>query len=275
MREWMWVANPVAVVEHFRRHRYLLAQLARREVQMRYHGSWLGPLWSLLTPLLMLSVYTFVFSVVFPSRWGTDVTGGRLDVALALFASLTTFGLFSETVCTAPHLILGNRNYVKRVVFPLEVLPLARLLSNLVQTSLGFAVFLVALLLVRGGLPWTVVWLPIVLLPLCLLTLGCAFFLASLGVFIRDVGQVIGLAVTMLMFLSSVFYPISSVPARWQWAMRINPVATVIEEVRRVTLDGQAPHWPAFGLLTLLGGTTMAVGLVWFLRSKNAFADVL
>jgi lipopolysaccharide transport system permease protein len=271
----MWVANPVAVVGHFRQHRYLLAQLTRREVQARYHGSWLGPLWSLLTPLLMLGVYTFVFSVVFPSRWGNDASGGRMDVALALFASLTAFGLFSETVGSAPQLILGNSNYVKRVVFPLEVLPVARLLSNLVQTGFGFAIVLVALLLVRGGLPWTVLWLPVVLLPLCLLTLGCAFFLASLGVFVRDVGHVIGLAVTMLMFLSAVFYPVSSVPVDWQWAMNINPLAVVVEEVRRVMLDGQSPDWAAFGLLTLTGGATLAAGLVWFMRSKNAFADVL
>jgi lipopolysaccharide transport system permease protein len=232
-------------------------------------------LWSLLTPLLMLGVYTFVFSVVFPSRWGNDASGGRMDVALALFASLTAFGLFSETVGSAPQLILGNSNYVKRVVFPLEVLPVARLLSNLVQTGFGFAIVLVALLLVRGGLPWTVLWLPVVLLPLCLLTLGCAFFLASLGVFVRDVGHVIGLAVTMLMFLSAVFYPVSSVPVDWQWAMNINPLAVVVEEVRRVMLDGLSPDWAAFGLLTLTGGATLAAGLVWFMRSKNAFADVL
>lgn len=275
MQGWMWVVNPVAGFGHFRRHRYLLAQLTWREVQMRYRGSWLGPLWSLLTPLLMLSVYTFVFSVVFPSRWGSDVSGGRLDAALALFASLTAFALFAETVSSSPQLILGNRNYVKRVVFPLEILPLARLLSNLIQAGFGFAIFLVALVIVRGGLPWTVIWLPVVLLPLCLLALGCAFFLAALGVFVRDVGQVIGLAVTMLMFLSAVFYPLSSVPAEWQWTMQINPVAIVIEDVRRVTLDGLSPDGPIWCLLTLIGGATVVAGLAWFVRSKNAFADVL
>jgi lipopolysaccharide transport system permease protein len=275
MSNWAWAANPLAVAKHFRQHRYLLWQLARREVQVRYRGSWLGPVWSLLTPLLMLAVYTFVFSVVFQTRWSADEPASRADVALALFASLATFGLFAETVGAAPSLILANTNYVKRVVFPLEILPVARLLSNLVQFGFSLAILLPALLLCRGQIHWTILLLPLALLPLCLLSLGCAFFFSALGVFIRDVGQVIGLGITMLMFLSAVFYPVSSLPPNWRPLMAFNPVANVIEDVRRVTLQGLPPCWNIWAATTCFGALATVLGLMWFIRSKNAFADVL
>jgi lipopolysaccharide transport system permease protein len=270
----LWVANPLTVFRHFRQHRYLLMQLAWREVQVRYRGSWLGPLWSLLTPLLMLAVYTFVFSVIFKARWGDGIES-QTDTALALFGGLTAFGLFAETVGSAPTLILGNRNYVKRVVFPLEILPLARLLSNLLQAGFAFCMFAAALIILRGAIPWTMLLLPVVILPLALLTLGCALFLASLGVFVRDIQQVVSLVVTMLMFMSAVFYPVSSLPPESQWAFKINPLVPIIEDVRRVCLVGSMPDWPSW-LVTLLVSVLVAMaGLFWFMKSKNAFADVV
>jgi lipopolysaccharide transport system permease protein len=270
----LWVANPVAVFRHFRQHRYLLARLAWREVQARYRGSWLGPLWSLLTPLMMLAVYTFVFSVVFQARWGEGLES-RTDFALALFASLTAFNMFAETVASAPMLILGNRNYVKRVVFPLEILPVARLLSNLVQAGFGFAAFAAATLIVKGALPWTIVLLPVVLLPLCLLSLACALFLSSLGVFVRDIQQVVSLVVTMLMFLSAVFYPLSSLPAELQPVVSLNPLVPIVEDVRRVCLQGMLPQWSTWAPATAVSLLLTMAGLLWFMKSKNAFADVL
>jgi lipopolysaccharide transport system permease protein len=275
MRELLWVANPVSVLRHFRRYRYLLLRLAWREVEFRYRGSFLGLFWSLLTPLLMLAVYTFVFSVVFHARWGAAQLQSRTDFALALFAGLTAFNLFAETVASAPYLILAHGNYVKRVVFPLEILPVARFLSNLVQAGFGFAVLVAALLLLKGGPPWTVIFLPLVIIPLSLLSLGCAFFLSSLGVFVRDIGQVVGLAVTALLFLSAIFYPLSRLPAPLQSVLCFNPLVPIVENVRRVTLLGMLPEWLSWFAVTLVSALVAMAGLSWFMRSKSAFADVL
>jgi len=275
MTELAWVANPWAVVLHFHRHRFLLAQLARREVQTRWRGSWLGPFWSLLTPLLLLAVYTFVFSVVFQARWSQESGAGRLDFVLALFSSLTAFQIFSETVAAAPRMIAGNPNYVKRVVFPLEILPVVHLLSNLVQAGLGFAVFLAVMLAVQGSIPWTIVLLPVVLLPLCLLALGCAYCLSGLGVFVRDVNHVIGLAITMLMFMSAVFYPLSALPPAWQPILALNPLVSILEDVRRVCLAGLPPQWLGWSAVTAFSLAAALAGLFGFLRARAAFADYL
>jgi lipopolysaccharide transport system permease protein len=257
------------------RHRHLVILLAKRNVQGRYKGSLLGMIWALLTPVLMLFVYIFVFSVVFETRWGTNESQSRTDFGLALFAGLTAFNLFAETISISPGLILANRNYVKRIVFPLEVLPASQFLANLVQATCCFLILLVALLTVRGGIPWTVLFLPVVLLPLSLLTLGCAYFVSSLGVFIRDAQHIIGFLVTMLLFLSAVFYPVTAVPPTWQWLLRLNPLVPIIEDVRQVTLHGEPPDWPHWCLVTLFGSFTFAAGLAWFSKSKRAFADVL
>lgn len=257
------------------RHRQLVWQLARREVQSRYRGSWLGLLWSLLNPLLMLALYTFVFSVVFEARWSDATPQSSVDFALSLFSGMIAFSLFAETVSSAPSLVLGNANYVKKVVFPLEVLPLARFLSCLVQGGMSLLVLLVAMLVCRGGLPWTLVFLPVVLLPLALLSLGLALFLASLGVFIRDIGNLVNVGVSMLMFLSPVFYPLSRLPESYQPILALNPLAPLVVNFRRVTLEGLPPDWPSWCLVSLFSLLVGMAGYTWFVRSKNAFADVL
>jgi lipopolysaccharide transport system permease protein len=265
----------MAIVRHFRQHRYLLSQLARRNIQTQYRGSWLGTIWSLLTPLVMLGVYTFVFSVVFQSRWGNSTSTGRLDFALNLFASLTAFNLFSQSLASAPSMILANQNYVKRVVFPLEVLPVARFCSNLVEMGLGFVVFVFVALVARGSLPWTIVLLPTALVPLALWSLGGTFFLAALGVFIRDMQSVINLSMTVLMFMSAVFFPLSAVPPGWQKLICFNPMVPILEDVRRVCLQGLMPQWPTWSLTTAGGMLVAMAGLAWFMKLKTSFADVL
>jgi lipopolysaccharide transport system permease protein len=270
-----WIRSPFAAVGHFLQYRYLLSQLVRREVAAKYRGSWLGPVWPLLAPLLMLSVYTFVFSVVFQSRWGNGASASHADFVLALFVSLTTFNLFAETVTVAPGLIVGNANYVRRVVFPLEILPVARFLANLVQAGLAMGIYLVAMLIFKGRIPWTIVLLPLVVLPLALLTVGLSLFLSSLGVFVRDVGQLVGLGVTMLMFLSAVFYPLASLPPSWLPVLCLNPLVLIVEDARRVCLNGLMPQWGPWCAVTSFGMVVMAGGFTWFMKSKNAFADVL
>ncbi len=256
-------------------HRPLLVQLAWREVQARYRGSWLGVVWSLLNPLLMLALYTFVFSVVFRARWDNSVPVGNLDFALNLFAGLIVFNLFAETINSAPSLVLSNANYVKRVVFPLESLPLARFLSVLVQAGFSFAILLAAQLLCRGYVPWTVLLLPVALLPCALVTLGLAYFLASLGVFVRDIGNLVGLSCTALMFLSPVMYPLSKLPAQIQPVLAFNPLAPLVDNFRRVALEGRLPDWSSWAAVTVFGVLLFWAGLTWFVKSKNAFADVL
>ncbi len=275
MSELLWAINPVAVTRHFSRYRYLLWRLAMRDVEARHRGSWLGPLWSLLTPLLMLAVYTFVFSVVFKARWGVASEGGRADFVLALFAGLTGFHLFAETVSGAPRLIIGYPSFVKRVVFPLEVLPVARFASNLVHSGQSFLVFLLAVLVLKGALPWTLLWLPVVLLPLTLLSLGAAFFLAAVGVFVRDIQHMIGLVVQVLLFMSAVFYPVSVLPPAWQRVLYVNPLVPILEDLRRISLAGLAPDWPAWTATTAATALLAAAGLVFFMKLKSTFADVV
>ena len=266
--------GPSAVLDALWRHRELVWQLTRREVLGRYRGSLFGIAWAIGNPLLMLGVYTLVFGFVFRARWGGDVdTTG--EVALVLFCGLTVFGIFSEVVTRAPTLILGNPNYVKKVVFPVECLPWVLLGAALFHALASLGVLLAATLLVRGALPGTIVLLPLVLLPLVLLALGLAWLLASLGVFLRDIGHVVNALVTVLLFVSPVFYPLTTLPAPLRGMLLLNPLAAVLESARGVLLWGQPPGWPALLFSTLVGGLVAWLGWLWFDRTRDGFADVL
>ena len=203
-------ASPIEMFANLWRHRDLIKASAKREVLGRYRGSFLGVLWSFFNPLFMLAVYTFVFSVVFQARWGGG-SGSKTEFALVLFAGLLVFNLFAECINRAPGLILSNTNYVKKVVFPLEILPFVALLSALFHTLISLGVWLIAYTLFFGIPHLTVFYLPLVLLPFCLFLMGLSWALASLGVFLRDVSQFIGLLTTALMFLSPIFYPAKSI----------------------------------------------------------------
>jgi lipopolysaccharide transport system permease protein len=271
----LWFLGPRHALGLLRQHRQLLWQLSRREVQVRYRGSWLGVAWSLINPLLLLALYTFVFSIVFQARWNEQAEDGKLEFALNLFSGLIVYNLFAETIVAAPALILGSVNYVKRVVFPLEALPLARFLSSLVQAAFSLAILLFAQLALRQEVPWTLVCLPLVLLPAALVTLGLAYFLASLGVFVRDVGNVVNLAVTALLFLSPVMYPLSRLPEDIRRLLAFNPLTPLVDNFRRVVLECRLPDWTSWTAVTLFGLLLLWAGLTWFVKSKNAFADVL
>ncbi|MEO8603831.1 MAG: ABC transporter permease [bacterium] len=266
--------SPLAVLDSLWGNRQLVWQLTKREVLGRYRGSLFGLVWSLANPLLMLAVYTVVFGHVFAARWAGEVdsTGG---FALVLFAGLTVFNLFAECVTRAPGLVVGNPNYVKKVVFPLECLAWVTLGAALFHAAVSFAALLAATLVVRGGVPWTVVFLPVVLLPLLLLVLGLTWMLAALGVYVRDTSHVVGVLVSVLLFLSPVFFPASALPAPLRAAALLNPLAVVLESTRAVLVWGQAPDWPALAATTLAAGIVAWLGLLWFDRTRAGFADVL
>lgn len=265
-----------SLLKSFWRNRQLIAQMTRREVVGRYRGSIMGLAWSFFNPVLMLTVYTFVFSEVFKTRWGGP--GGdesKTQFAIVLFVGMIVLGLFSEVVNRAPALILSNVNYVKKVVFPLEILPVVAMGAALFHMLISLCVLLAAFLLFNGYLQWTAVFIPFVLLPLIVLTLGLGWMLASIGVFLRDVGQTIGIITTILMFLSPVFYPISAVPERFRSFIMANPLTFIIEQAREVLVWGRTPDWLGLGTYLLVACAIAWVGYGWFQKTRKGFADVL
>ena len=241
----------------------------------RYKGSFIGLGWSFIQPLMMLCVYTFVFSVIFKARWGMDPDESKAAFALVLFMGLITFSLFSEMANSAPSLILANVNYVKKVVFPLEVLPLVRFLSGLINAAFSLIVLLAGILFVNHFIHWTALLLPLVWLPMMMFSLGCGYFLASLGVFVRDIGATIGILTMMLFFLTPIFYPVSAIPEQYRFISKINPIAIFVEDARRVVLWGLMPDWPWFFGGLVFSMLVLIFGFVWFMKSKKAFADVI
>ena len=262
--------SPLGVFTVGWRHRALIDRLTRREISAKYRGAILGPLWSLLTPLMMLAVYTFLFSVVFQSRWGVSNGGGRGEFALLFFSGLIIFTIFSESVMRAPTLMLENISYIKKVVFPLEILPWTCLGVALFNGAVSFVVLAAFYLLVFGLPPLTVV-----LLPLCLATLGVTWFLASVGVFLRDVRQLVGAITTAMMFLSPIFYPVTAVPESYRWLLYFNPLTITLEASKDVLFWGRIPDPGAWAADLLAGWLIAWLGYAWFMKTRKAFADVV
>jgi len=267
--------DPLALARHLWGHRELIRQFTRREVEGRYRGSFLGLFWSFLQPLALLAVFTFVTGVVFRARWPGSSHNGLADVALLLFCGLVAFNILGECLSRAGGLVLSVPNYVKKVVFPLEVLPVAVLGSALFHGLASLLVLLVCNLLLRGSLPWTVALLPLAVAPLVFLTLGLTWLLASLGVFLRDLGYVVPLALQVLFFATPIIYPVESVPAPFRGAMRLNPLASSVESFRRLIFQGVPPEWSALLTWALLTFAFMLFGYAWFMKSKKGFADVM
>ncbi|BBK30173.1 lipopolysaccharide transport system permease protein [Stella humosa] len=255
------------------RWRQLILQLARREVEGRYRGSLLGLAWAVAQPLLYLAVFTFVFGSVFEARWGV-ATGPRAPFGLTLFAGLIVYWHFSEAVSRAPGLVLAHASLVKRVLFPVEVLPMAAVLAASFHTALALTVWLAGHLVFVGLPPWTFVLAPVVLAPVALMALAISYVVAGVGVYARDIGQLVTVGLTVLMFLSPIFYPLEAVPAAYRQYFFLNPLTAAVEEMRGVLLDGRLP-----GLMTLaglvVGGLAVVAAFAIFRRLRRGFADVL
>lgn len=267
-------ASPCALATSLWKNRNLIAALTRREVIGRYRGSMLGVLWSFFNPVFMLTVYTFVFSVVFQARWAGS-SESKTEFALILFAGLLVYSLFAECANRAPGLILANVNYVKKIVFPLEILPVVALLTSVFHLIISLLAWLVFYVLFFGVPQVTVLLLPLVLLPLMLLTLGVSLVLASLGVFLRDISQVVGVVVSTLLFLSPIFYPITALPEQYQVFLNFNPLSPFIEATRNVLVWGKTLTWMTWLVQLLVSAVIAWLGFVWFQKTRKGFADVL
>jgi len=261
----------------------LIISLIRREIAGRYRGSLLGILWSMLTPLFMLAVYTFVFGIVLRTRWageGARAVAGAAEpstaeFAVILFAGLIVFQLFAEVINRAPTLILSNANYVTKVVFPLEILPVVALGSALFHTGVSLLVLLVFRLAVFGVIPATALLLPVVLAPFCLVILGLTWFIAALGVYYRDINQVLGTLVTALLFLSPIFFPLSALPEWLRPWVALNPISFPVEATRAVLIFGTLPDLAGLAAYTAIGLVIATLGYAWFQKTRKGFADVL
>jgi lipopolysaccharide transport system permease protein len=268
-------ANPFAFSTHLLKHRTLLWRLTEREVIGRYRGSLLGWGWSLLNPLLMLAVYTFVFSTVFKARWPDLEQAGSIGFAINLFAGLIVFNLFSECIGKAPTLILSQPSYVTKVVFPLELLGAVAVGAASFHACTSLVVLGLFELLATGGIPATALWLPVVWLPLVLGCLAGCWVLSALGVYLRDLPQLVAVGLSILMFLSAIFYPISALPARWQPLLLLNPLVLVIEQTRAVLVSGRGPA-PLYLLVAIpLSLLVCELSFRLFQRARRGFADVI
>lgn len=256
-----------------RQHLWLAWVLARRDLHGRYRGAVLGLLWALLTPMLMLGVYLLAFGPLLRARWpGVD---SWQAFALMVFSGLAVHGLFAECLVRAPALVVERAGYATKVVFPLDILPWPALATALFHFCMQLLVLLAGVLWLRGGLPPTVLALPLVLLACLPLLLGVLWALGALGVFLRDIAQLVAPLVTVLLFLSSALVPLDVLPARYRWLFELNPLTLIIEQLRRVLFFGLWPQWPLLalyaGLALLAGGT----GYALFRKLQPGFADVL
>lgn len=256
-------------------NREIIRAFVVREVAGRYRGSFGGLLWSMINPLLMLAIYTFVFAVVFKARWSSAAPEAGPGFAIVLFVGLIIHGLFAECLLRAPRLIIEQANFVTKVVFPLEILPIVTLGVALFHAGVSILMLFVAMVFVGTPLHATALLLPFVLAPLVLFILGLSWFVAALGVYIRDIGQIIGLVTTTMLFLSPVFYPISALPETYRRLVLLNPLTLPIEQSRDVLIWGNIPNWSALAGYYVLALLTASFGYWWFQSSRKGFADVL
>lgn len=264
-----------SLLKNLWQHRNLIITMTKRDVVGRYRGSMLGLFWSFLNPVFMLLVYTFVFSVVFNARWGVSEDETSTQFAVVLFAGLVVHSFFAEVLSKAPGLILGSSNYVKKVVFPLEILPAIALGSAIFHTAISLLVLQFAYIAFAGIPPWTIILIPFVFFPLAILSLGVAWMLAALGVFLRDIGQFIGVIITVLLFLSPIFFPIDRLPEEYQILILLNPLTFIIEQAREVLIWGRLPDWKGLAVYTLFSTAFAWLGYAWFQKTRKGFADVL
>jgi lipopolysaccharide transport system permease protein len=265
---------PWRILGNFSRHRNLIVQFTRREIEKRYKGTLLGIFWSFLTPLIMLGVYTLVFGVIFGGSYGHPGET-KTQFALGLFCGLLLWEFIGGSIAGSPGLIVSNPNYVTKVIFPLEILPLSSVGAAFFHMLIGFLPLLLFVLIAEGGIHLTALQILPILLPVILYCLGLTWMFSALGVFLRDIGSLIPPALTILMFLSAIFFPLSAIPKDFRWIVELNPAAILISMARNALVFGQSLDWASLALQTGISLVVAISGYALFLKCKPAFADVI
>lgn len=267
--------NPLSFFVLLKNKKELIYQFSKRDVISRYKGSYLGIVWSFITPLIMLAIYTFVFSVIFQAKWGTGIEVSKAQFALTLFCGLITYNIFSEMLNRSSTLIVNHQNYVKKVVFPLEILPISTLGSVLIHFMISLIALLLGELIFMGEIPWTVIFLPIVILPLLFITLAFSYLIAFLGVYIRDISYTVAIAINVLFYLTPIFYPMEAVPEYFRSIMSLNPLTGIVEAMRAILLYNQIPNFLELSIWIIISMALMLLAYAGFIRTKRGFSDVI
>ncbi|ENM5843774.1 ABC transporter permease [Vibrio mimicus] len=262
------------VMKEFLYNKTLLKQLMIRDFTSRYKSGALGLAWAMINPLLMLGLYSFVFVAVFQMRWGVNDTSGH-NFVLLLFTGILVHGLFSEFVVRAPNLITSNPSYVKKVVFPLELIPLTPILGAIVNFCLGLTLVLIMQFWINGEFSLYVLLIPIIILPFIILLIGVSYIFSSLGVYFRDLSQISGLISTIAIFASPVLFPMENVPDAYRNLLYLNPITLVVEQLREVIVLGQLPNLVNLTIYSGISISILIVGIFWFKIVKKGFSDVL
>lgn len=257
------------------KNKELIKQTLKRDIISRYKGSSLGLAWAFLMPLLLLIVYTFVFSVIFKAKWGTGGGQSKVDFALILFIGMIIYNFFAEVLTRSPLTIVQNANFVKKVVYPLEIIPIIITFSAFFNMCISFFIWLIAIFILKGGVSTTIIFIPLVILPLLIGTLGIALFLSSLGAFVRDISQITGVLATVLMFLSPIFFSIDTIPSEFRVFMNFNPLTYFIEESRKVLFFSQYPDLQSNFICLIISVFILKVSFIWFQKTRCGFSDVM
>ncbi|WP_436873650.1 ABC transporter permease [Kosakonia sacchari] len=252
----------------------LIIDLTKRDIISKYKGSLFGFFWSIITPLMLLLVYSFVFGTIFKSRWA-GMDDSKANFAIVLFIGMLTYNIFSDSISRSPWLISGNANYVKKVIFPITILPIVNVLSAIYNFAMGFIAWLIIVLILGGTLHLTVILLPVAVMPVILMSLGGSWLFSALGVYFKDVGQFISVFVMILMFSCPIFYPITAVPEKYQFIFHLNPIAMTIEMVRDITIFGRIPSISTYANVFITSLLIASVGLLFFKKCRGGFSDVL
>jgi len=234
----------------------------------------MGILWSFFNPVLMLAVYTFIFGTIFKSRWSAE-SHSKVEFSLVLFVGMIVFGVFSECINRAPGLVLANPNYVKKVVFPLEILPIVNLGAALFHLLVSLAVWILFYIIAFGWPKLGLLLLPVALLPYTVFVLGLSWFLSSLGVYLRDISQVVGVIVMAIMFLSPIFFPLSALPEGYREVMGLTPISIAVEQARDLLFWGKGIDWTVWAINIVFSSIIAWLGFTWFQQTRRGFADVI
>ena len=266
--------NPLSAISGIWKSKYLLRQLVRRNVEVRYKGTMIGLVWMIVTPLVMLAVYTFVFGMVFKVRW-SGFGDSKAAFALIMFCGMTVFNIFAESINGSVGIVTGNPNYVKKVVFPLELLPVSSVFSACFFGLIWIGILLLGTVLCLHKFCFTTVCLPMIFIPLVIFSCGIAWFVASLGVFFRDLAHIVGIVLQVLYFMTPIFYSMEMVPESIRPILLLNPMTSLVQFTRQALMYDQWPDWHVFGVVTLLSMAVFQLGYFWFMNTKRGFADVL